>query len=106
MGRPIGSPNKQKAFNDALRVAVRGRPLCLRRVADKLIDGAEQGDLAYIRELADRLDGRPAQAIEHGHVPITELTDAQLYEIAAGALRDEGDLLPKALPPPRKVGTS
>ncbi|MHC2582665.1 hypothetical protein ACVI1J_005160 [Bradyrhizobium diazoefficiens] len=101
MGRPIGSRNKQRAFSAALQVAVHGRPLCLRRIAERLLDGAEQGDLSYIRELADRLDGRPAQAIEYGDVPIRELTDAQLYEIASGGLdRDEG--VPKALPAPTK----
>jgi hypothetical protein len=39
--------------------------------------------------------------IDHGEIPITQLTDSQLYEIAAGAL-PEKDKRPKALPPPRK----
>jgi hypothetical protein len=65
MGRPIGSVNRQKPFNDALRIALRGDPLRLRRIADKLAALAEQGDLGAIRELADRLDGKPAQAQVH-----------------------------------------
>jgi ribosomal protein L17 len=36
----------------------------LRRIAAKLIERAEEGDLAAIREIADRLDGKPAQVIE------------------------------------------
>jgi hypothetical protein len=62
MGRPIGSTNRQKPFNDALRIALRGDPLRLRRIADKLATLAEGGDLGAIREVADRLDGKPLQA--------------------------------------------
>lgn len=59
MGRPIGSVNRQKPFNDALRIALRSNPLRLRRIVEKLTEKAEDGDLAAIREVADRLDGRP-----------------------------------------------
>ena len=59
MGRPIGSVNREKPFNDALRIALRGNPLRLRRIVEKLTVKAEEGDLAAIREVADRLDGRP-----------------------------------------------
>ena len=62
MGRPIGSVNREKPFNDALRIALRGDPLRLRRIAEKLAEKAEEGDLGAIRELADRLDGKPPQA--------------------------------------------
>src|SRR6476661_7700062 len=65
MGRPIGSVNKEKPFNDALRIALRGDPLRLRRIADKLATLAEGGDLAAIKEIADRLDGRPAAEQKH-----------------------------------------
>jgi hypothetical protein len=54
--------NREKPFNDALRIALRGDPLRLRRIADKLATLAEGGDLAAIREVADRLDGKPLQA--------------------------------------------
>jgi hypothetical protein len=56
--------NREKPFNDALRIALRSRPLALRRVADQLLDKAEQGNLAYIHELIDRLDGKPAQVVD------------------------------------------
>lgn len=101
MGRPIGSMNREKPFEDALRMALRQRPQALRRIADRLLDKGEEGDLQSIREIVDRLDGKAPQAIECGEVPIERLTDAQLYEIAAGGLRDR-DKIPKALPPPRK----
>jgi hypothetical protein len=93
MGRPIGSPNREKPFNDALRIALRGDPLRLRRIAEKLAEKAEEGDLAAIRELADRLDGRPTQAIDHRDVPIEVLTDAELHLIASGGLLEPKVLL-------------
>ena len=46
MGRPIGSSNREKPFNDALRIALRGDPPRLRRIADKRATLGEQGDLA------------------------------------------------------------
>src|SRR4029079_6852046 len=82
MGRPIGSVNREKPFNDALRIALRSRPLALRRVADQLLDKAEQGDLGYIRELIDRLDGKAVQVVDRQDVPIHELSDAELHRIA------------------------
>jgi hypothetical protein len=63
---------------------------------------AEEGDLASMRELADRLDGRPAQIIDgYDNVPPKRLTDAQLNAIAACRLT-ESDCEPKALPAPGK----
>jgi hypothetical protein len=94
MGRPLGSLNREKPFNDALRIALRNRPLALRRVADQLLDKAEQGNLAYIHELIDRLDGKPAQVIDRQDVPLEQLSDEELYRIAAGGRpREEHQLL-------------
>lgn len=86
MGRPIGSVNREKPFNEALRVALRGHPLRLRRIAKKLTEKAEEGDLAAIRELADRLDGKPAQVIDRSDAPVEELSDAELHLIASGGI--------------------
>jgi hypothetical protein len=47
---------------------------------------AEQGDLRSIRELVDRLDGRPVQAIDRHDILIAaELTDSELHLIARQA---------------------
>jgi hypothetical protein len=97
MGRPIGSLNRERPFREALNVALRSRPLALRRIADQLLDKAEQGDLAAAREVIDRTDGKAVQAVDYGEVSPRQLTDAQLLAIAAGGL-SETDLL--ALPPP------
>lgn len=86
VGRPIGSVNREKLFNDALRIALRGDPLRLRRIAEKLAPKAEEGDLAAIREIADRLDGKATQVIDRRDVPIHELTDAELHLIASSGL--------------------
>ena len=99
MGRPIGSVNRQKPFNDALLIELRSNPLALRRIAAKLIERAEEGELGAIREIADRLDGRPAQAVEVGDVPVDRLTDEQLYAIAAGALPEREEMKLLLLPP-------
>jgi hypothetical protein len=92
MGRPIGSVNQQKPFADALKVALlRGGGRRLRIIADKLADKAEQGDLEAIKQVADRLDGRPPQAIEHGNVSVEVLSDRELFAIIRGGQPEPGE---------------
>jgi len=105
MGRPIGSVNREKPFNDALRIALRGDPLRLRRIAEKLAEKAEEGDLAAIRELADRLDGKPAQVIDRRDAAIEELSDADLHLIASGGLPRSDQPKALLLPPAPKDRT-
>lgn len=65
-GRPPGSQNKDKPFRDALRLAIadaEDNPRKLRKIAEKLFDKAAEGDVAAIKEIADRLDGKVPQAI-------------------------------------------
>jgi hypothetical protein len=100
MGRPIGSVNREKPFNDALRIALRGDPLRLRRIVDKLAEKAEEGDLAAIREIADRLDGKPAQVIDRRDAPIEELTDSELHLVASRELAERPKVL--LIPPAPK----
>ena len=100
MGRPVGSLNREKPFNDVLRIALKARPDSLRRIVDRLIDGVEEGNLQYVREIADRLDGRPPQSIDRFDVQVVqELTDAELLMIAAGGRRAEDDLEMKVISP-------
>jgi hypothetical protein len=89
MGRPIGSMNRQKPFTDMLRVApLSGGGRRLRIIADKLVEKAEQGDLQAIQQIADRLDGKCAQVIERGDVPVEAMTDQQLMAISRGGSRE------------------
>ena len=70
MGAPLGNRNqsKTKPWADAIRRALArrektGKGADLNRLAEALLDKAAEGDLTALRELGDRLDGRPSQAI-------------------------------------------
>ena len=66
-GRPLGSQNKDKPFRAALVRLLQladGNPARLDEIAAVLIAQASTGEIQAIREIADRLDGRPAQAVE------------------------------------------
>ncbi len=68
IGRPVGSTN-DKSWRAALTRAVnrrvngRGSPKKLDMIADKCADEAMNGEAWAVREVGDRLDGKPAQAI-------------------------------------------
>lgn len=72
MARPLGSLNKDKPFREALRMELSALDdddfRSLRGLARKLLQSAADGDntLAAIKEVADRLDGKPAQAVIGG----------------------------------------
>ncbi|MGB6400019.1 MAG: hypothetical protein WBF73_30700 [Bradyrhizobium sp.] len=92
MGRPIGSLNRQKPFADALRVALlSGGGRRLRIISEKLAEMAEAGDLQAIKEVADRLDGKCAQTIERGDVPVEALSDRELFAISRGGMPEQVD---------------
>lgn len=66
-GNP-GGRSKDRAWRDALRLAVNrltedGEQKLLNVIAEKLVALALEGNLAAIREIADRLDGKPIQAV-------------------------------------------
>ncbi len=66
-GRPPGAENKDKPYRDALRLALAEAGdnfKLLREVAGAHIRKARAGDVAAIKELADRLDGKVPQGIE------------------------------------------
>ena len=102
MGRPIGSMNREKPFNQALLMTLRSNPVALRRIAAKLVEKAEEGELAAIREIADRLDGKPVQMLDRRDVPINQLTDEELLAIAGGALPEREEMKLFLLPPAPK----
>ncbi len=85
MGRPIGTMNRQKPFTDMLRVALlSGGGRRLRIITERLAEKAERGDLSAIQQVADRLDGRPPQAIERNDVSVEMLSDLELLAIIRG----------------------
>jgi hypothetical protein len=73
---PFEAGNKQaaksKAFHKSLMLALNangheaeGDPKRLRKAAEMLVSAAEAGEQWAIRELADRLDGKPSQDHQH-----------------------------------------
>ena len=66
MANPRGQ-QRDKPFRDALRMelaAAGENSKALRTIARKLIGQAEIGDMQAIKEIADRMDGKAAQAVE------------------------------------------
>lgn len=65
-----GKPDK--LIRDALMAAIRQEPERLKRIADKWLTKAEEGDQAAINALADRIDGKAVQPIvgDDEHPPI------------------------------------
>ena len=70
MGAPVGNQNaaKAKVWQAAIMRALDGpsgseRVERLNALAQALIDKAAEGDMGALKELGDRLDGKPAQAI-------------------------------------------
>lgn len=63
MARPPGAENKNKRFKAALARYADADPKRLDELAEKLWTTALEGDVAAMREVADRLDGKVPQAI-------------------------------------------
>ena len=84
-GAPTGNSNATKtrswaeAIDKALKQCKDGKPQKLRALADKIIDMAMAGDMAAMREIGDRVDGK---ALAHVHVTgdlgLGDMTDIQL----------------------------
>src|SRR5262249_55428181 len=68
LSRPPRGQQRDKPYREALRMelAAAGEDMKkLREIARVHIARCEAGDMQAIKELADRLDGRPAQILEH-----------------------------------------
>lgn len=99
-----GKPDK--LIRDALMAAIRQGPEKLKQGAEKIIDQFAAGDLEAAKFVADRVDGKAIQPINHGfsQEPATnESVDAQLTYLAGKAgiafvaatqarAKDEGEL--------------
>jgi len=75
MGRPKGSPNKDKIYRQALmmELATAGDNLAAaREIAKVHIARCKAGDMQAIKEFADRLDGKVPQGIvgDGDHDPV------------------------------------
>ena len=97
---------KDKPFNDALRIEIAAAGAdqrVLRAIARNLLFLAQQPEMAAlpaIRELADRLDGKPKQEAEVTlrQALARELSDDDLAAIALGSGDEEVEADPKSDP--------
>lgn len=62
-GRHKGEQKFRDALNHVLMDSKDGPNARLRRLVDRMVKEAEKGEAWAIKEVADRLDGKPAQAI-------------------------------------------
>ena len=96
-GNPQGRP-KERPFTDALRIALSEEdPVTkvrkLRSIADKLVDAAMAGDPWAIKEVMDRIEGKPAQTADvnvtadHTHTHVSEPVSETAHWIE-GVLRE------------------
>ena len=71
-GAPLGNDNaaKGKIWTDAIKRALarRGENIegGLNNLADTFLEAVANGDSWAMKELGDRLEGKPAQSINHG----------------------------------------
>lgn len=66
---PVGSKS-EKIWRDAVMRAVKRRnskeePQALEKLADELVATALAGDVTALKEIGDRLDGKPTQQLQH-----------------------------------------
>ena len=61
-----GKPWREAIDRALARAAEQDDFRSLNRLADKLLEKAGEGDLGALKELGDRLDGRPAQSVTLG----------------------------------------
>jgi hypothetical protein len=110
-GNPAGGPGrpKEKPFADALRIALTEEcPVTqkrkLRAIADKLVDAALVGEAWAIKEVMDRIDGKPVQSaevnatVDHNHTHHSEPISETVSWIE-GLLRErQNNKAPKSRP--------
>ena len=84
-GNPAGKKPgtlKERPYRDALRMEIAAADdfKGLRAIARAHLEKARSGDMAAIKELADRIDGKPTQesSLTLQHKPATEMTDEEL----------------------------
>lgn len=108
MGSPVkkapSGPYADKLWREALRRAVLKRvekERRLDRIAEQVVSKAEGGDLIAVKEIGDRLDGKPAMTLDATVThDVRQLSDQELLAIIAegsgkrdpASPRDQGQL--------------
>lgn len=70
-------------WREAIRMALADKDgsdwkKALRNIATTLIEAAQQGDMAAIKEIGDRLDGKPQQSVD---MNVTATPEARVYPL-------------------------
>lgn len=95
-----GRPPKEKSFANMLTIELRqaigigedGQPVTkLRKIAEILVSKAMEGDMVAIKEVADRTDGKPMQAIEASVDIETTSKEQRDAAVAAAILAVQAD---------------
>lgn len=86
----MADPKPDKIWSDAVRRAVmrrieneEGKPQKIERLADKLVEFAMDGQGWAMQEIGNRLDGKPAQAVNvsgDGDNPLSVVTQIVLVD--------------------------
>ena len=106
-GNP-GGRVKDKPWVEAIRIAASAEDAegkrKLRRIAEKTVAMALEGDIQAIKEIGDRLDGKPAQeqtlTVRN---ELDQLDDAGIRELIRRELAEGGDSGPGATQPEHPV---
>lgn len=92
VGNKLGGKRKEKLFYDALIQSLKSakaeNKYDLMTIAEGLLTLAASGDIQAIKEVANRLDGTPAQTMDmnvNDNRQPRELSDADLADIATGS---------------------
>jgi cobalamin biosynthesis Mg chelatase CobN len=75
-----GRPRREKTFTDKIRETLKNEPEKIKAITDKLLEMAGKGDLQAIREVLDRIEGKPIQT--------TEMTGAEGEAILIQAVKE------------------
>lgn len=71
-----------KIWREAILLAIKQRedadPLAIRKLANMLLNECDKGDIGALKELGDRLDGKPSQYVD---LAIVEKPVANVYPI-------------------------
>lgn len=80
-GAPKGNENAKKGklfYGELRKVLVQNDALKLRMIAEKLVEAAEEGEPWAVKEIMDRMDGKPIQATSIENPDGTAITGLQV----------------------------
>lgn len=92
---------QQRMWGDTLRKIATQDPDKIRKIAEKVIECAQNGESWAVQEIGNRLDGKPVQQVDSNirldNALARELSNEQLAIIAAGGTLSDGDGQPETL---------